>query len=254
MENKEKVGFFDNLGATIRGELERRKNDKGELLFDIVIFTVSFLFSRCHIVFGAYPLAISLIAVLNKGVWIALIGGVAGSLTLGSLGIIQSIIAVVVVFLRVIISGGGRQGEPSLFEEPLILKIASAAIGAFIGAAYEILLGNFSLKSIIYGASAVVLSSLFTFAFAGILDYKISFSEFLFGRKNILIKPKDEKERMAKYLFEATFLLFIFLVSISLREYVAFGISLSYIFCCAILSSINHEISIFLLLFNSPQD
>lgn len=232
MENKKTggVGFFDGIGTMIRGELEKRRGDPKALLFDAIVIIVSFLFARCHIVFGAYPLGVAFVAVMPRGVWLALIGAVGGALSLGKSGIIHAIISIIVVFLRIIISGSERHGERALFSEPLILRISAASIGAFIGSAYEILLGGFEFKSILYGTVSVLLAAVFTFAFAGILDSGVSFSDFLTSRKNIFDGIKGEKERFAIYLFQATFLLFVFLISISLKGYNIFGISAAYVF------------------------
>ena len=232
MEDKktEKVGFFDGIGILIKNEFARRREDAGAAFFDIAVFVIAFLFSRCHIAFGAYPLGISFVAILPRGVWIALIGAVIGSLSLGKSGVIHAIISIIVVFLRVVISGGEekREGRP-VFSEALILKLAAAVIGAFVGATYEVLLGGFSFKSVLYGSFSVLLALAFTFAFSGILDADISFSDFLSSKKN-LFDRKGEREKFSVYLFQGTFLLFVFLISLSLKEYNILGISPSYIF------------------------
>ena len=232
MENKktEGVGFFDSIGIMIKGELEKRRGDSTALLFDAVVLIVSFLFARCHIVFGAYPLGVAFVAVMPRGVWISLIGSVAGALSLGKAGVIHAIISIIVVFLRVIISGGEKRGEGALFCEPLILRISAASIGAFVGAAYEVLLGGFAFKSVMYGVVEVLLSAVFTFCFAGILDTGISFSDFLSSRRNIFKTAKSEKDIYGIYLFQGTFLLFVFLISLALRNYNVLGISPAYMF------------------------
>ena len=117
-----------------------------------------------------------------------------------------------------------------MFFEPLILKIAAATIAAFIGSAYEALLRGFSFSSILYGCSSVLLVAVFTFAFSGIFDSKISFNDFLYGKSNLIFGTKGDKEKFDTYIFQATFLLFIFLISISLKGYNVLGISPAYVF------------------------
>ena len=236
MENKktEGVGFFDSIGLVIKGEIEKRKGDSTALIYDAVVLIISFLFARCHIVFGAYPLGVAFVGVLQRGVWISLIGCVAGALSLGKIGVIHAIISIIVVFLRVIISGGEKRGERELFSEPLILRISAVAIGAFVGAAYEVLLGGFAFKYVLYGVLQVLLSAVFTFCFSGVLDCGISFSDFLSSRKNIFKAAKNDKEKFAIYLFQGTFLLFVFLLSLSLRNYSILGIDPSYMFSAMI--------------------
>lgn len=232
MENKKTdgVGFFDGIGIMIRGELEKRRGDAKALIFDAVVIIVSFLFAGCHIVFGSYPLGVAFVAVLPKGVWLALIGAVAGALSLGKSGIIHAIISIIVVFLRIMISGSERRGESSLFSEPLILRISAASIGAFVGAVYEILLEGFVFKSVLYGTAHVILCAVFTFAFSGILECGITFSDFIGSKRNLFDGPLGEKEKVGAYVFQGTFLLFVFLVSISLKRYDIFGITSSYVF------------------------
>ena len=232
MENNKTdgVGFFDGIGIMIRGELEKRRGDAKALIFDAVIIMVSFLFAGAHVVFGSYPLGVAFVAVLPKGVWLALIGAVAGSLSLGKSGIIHAIISIIVVFLRIMISGSERRGESALFSEPLILRISAATIGAFVGSVYEILLEGFAFKSVLYGVAHVILCALFTFAFSGILGSGVSFSDFLVSKRNLFDARVDERAGGSSYVFQATFLLFVFLISISLKRYDIFGITAPYVF------------------------
>ncbi len=234
MENKEtgSISFGHGVKAMIKGEFERRRKNTRSLFLDLIIFFVSFLFARCHIVFGAYPLATSFVAVLPQGVWIALLGAVAGSLTLGKNGIIHAIITLIVVFMRVIISGGERGN--GVFREPLILRISSVAIGAFVGAAYEILLNAFSFGSILYGLAGIMLSCLFTFAFSGIFDGNITYESFLDGKKDILNSHGNEKNKMGIAFFQLAFLMFVFFISLALEEFNVLGINAPYVFATAI--------------------
>ncbi len=232
MENKEtgKVGFFGGIGILIKNELARRRDEPGAVIFDISVFVVAFLFSRCHIAFSAYPLGISFVAMLPRGVWISLIGVVAGSLSLGRSGIIHAIISLIVVFLRVVISGGEDRGAgKTIFHEALVLKLAAAVIGAFIGATYEVLLGGFSFRSVMYGVFSVLMTLAFTFAFSGIIDGGVSFSDILTSRAR-LFSGRGEKERFGAYIFQGSSLLFVFLIALSLKQYDILGISPSYIF------------------------
>ncbi len=230
MENKgaENVGIFTSFGDMVKEGLQKRKQDTTTVFYDAIVLLVAFVFSRCHILFGAYPLANAFVAVLPRGVWLALIGAVTGSLSLGRSGVIHAIISIIIVFLRVIISSG--KTYRNLFGEPLVMRISAAVIGAFVGSAYEILLGGFAFAAVLYGVFSVILSAIFTFAFAGLFDSGISFSDVLLEKRNIFMRRKNEKERYSLYLFQATFLLFAFLISISLKGYSILGISPAYIF------------------------
>ncbi len=232
---KEKIKGEAQTGlfASIRSGIERRKGDTGAVIFDAVVFAIGFLFARCHLVFGSYPLACAFVAVLPRGVWVSLLGAVLGSLSLGKAGVIHAVISVIVVFLRIVISGGKNEST-RLFCEPLILKIASAATGSFVGAVYELLLNEFGLTSVLYGLSAVILSAVFTFCFSGIFDGGISFEDMLFGSRDIFAHRKNEAERFGLYLFQGAFLIFVFTVSLSLSGYDFLGISPVYIFASLI--------------------
>lgn len=233
VENKkeEKIGFFEGISLLFRSEAERRRKDKTSMALDAIVFFISFLFARCHIIFGSYPLAISFVAVLPSRVSLALIGAVIGSLSMGRGGVIYSVIVIIVVFLRVLISGVDKKGEGRvIFSEPLVLRIASGVIGAFVGAIYEILLSSLTLKTILFSAAGVLLSALFTFLFSGIFDTGIGASDFLFSKKRIFSLKGSEKERFDIYVFQGSLAVFIFLVSIALKSYNFFGISPAYIY------------------------
>ena len=226
---EEKRGFFSSLSALFKSEAEKRRTDRSALLFDICVFTVAFLFSRCHLIFGAYSLGHAFVAFMNRGVFTALLGCVIGSLSLGRVGVINAIISVIVVFLRVIISGGDGE-EHTLFKEPLIVRISSGAIGSFIGGIYGVLLESFAIKSILLGVCGVLLTVLFTFVFSGILNTDISFSDFVSGKRDIFLSKGDGRARTDKIFFEVAFFTFVFLFSLSLKSYNLLGINPSYIF------------------------
>ena len=225
------VGFFGNLSAVIRGELRRRKEDGATNVYDIIVFFISLVFAGCHIAFGSYPLATAFLAVLPRGAFIGLIGAVIGSLIIGESGVIYAIIAIIVVFLRVIISGGDGR---IMFSEPLLLRICSASVGAFVGAAYEVLLESFAFKAILYGVCGVLFSAAFALIFSFLFDTSISFNDVIFGSRDIFVGKKQSKDKFNLITFQISFLVTVFLVSLSLKEYDFFGITPAYIFSAII--------------------
>ena len=126
------VGLFEGIRLSFAAEAKRRREDGFVFVKDLLIFAVALLFARCHIIFGAYPLSISFVAMLPQGVWVALIGAVLGSLSLGKSGAIHALIAVITVFLRIIVSGGERACDRRLFSESVTLRVCSAGIGLFL--------------------------------------------------------------------------------------------------------------------------
>lgn len=101
----------DGVVGVIKHSIEEARMKREAPLLDIMTFFIAFIFSRCHVVFGSHPLAIAFIAVLPTRVWIAVLGAVSGALTLGKAGIIYSMISVIVVFLRIIVSGTDKSED-----------------------------------------------------------------------------------------------------------------------------------------------
>lgn len=225
--------FFGGVVASVKREIERRRGERGALVVDVAVFLVATFFARRHIAFGAYPLAAALLATLPSHVWVALLGALFGSISLGGTGLLHAIISVVIVFLRVIISGTARDGDgmaTRLFSESYVMRVASAAVGAFIGAFYEILLDSFSLSSILFGSSGILLTVALSFSFFGVFTSDIDPTE-LFGKgRRIFSGKRGDRESAALLLFQLSSLVLCFFTALSLEGYDFFGISLSYIF------------------------
>ncbi len=226
----ERPSFFAGVRNIVTQGIERRRVERTALLMDVAVFLASFFFSRRHIAFGAYPLAAALVATLPSRVWLSLVGALLGAFSLGSEGIIHAIIAVVIVFLRIIISGGAKNNEAVLFREAYVMRVAAAAIGSFIGAVYEILLGSFSLSSVLFGCFGVLLTVVACFLYFGLLTSSITPTELVSGNGQALFGHREGKALVELYLFQASALAFAFLLTISLDGYDFFGISLAYIF------------------------
>lgn len=225
--------FFDGIIAGVRREAERRRVERGALVIDVSVFLLAMFFARCHIAFGAYPLATALVATLPSRVWVALIGALFGSLSLGGSGVLHAIILVITVFLRIIISGGARDEggmAERLFSESYVMRVASAAIGSFIGAFYQVLLDSFSLSSVLFGCAGVILTVALAFSFFGVFTSDIDPLE-LFGKgRRIFSGKRGERENAALILFQTSALVLSFFTAFSLDGYDFFGISLCYIF------------------------
>lgn len=229
--------FFDGIIASVKREAERRRGAHGALVVDIAVFLMALFFARRHIAFGTYPLGAALVATLPSRVWVALVGALFGSISLGGSGFLHAIISVVIVFLRLIISGNARDEDgmaERLFCEPYVMRVASAAIGSFIGAFYRVLLDSFSLSSILFGCTGVVLSVAFAFSFFGVFTSDIDPVELFGDRSRIFTGKNGDKEKAALVLFQLSSLVLCFFGAFSLDGYDFFGISLCYIFVGAI--------------------
>ena len=225
--------------SSIRHSIEEAKLKREAPFLDIITFLIGFIFSRCHVIFGSHPLAIAFIAILPSRVWIAVMGAVAGALTLGRSGIIYSMISVIVVFLRIIVSGSStdEDGEKTYFKcfsENLVLKMSASLIGGFIAAIYEVLLSGFTLTSILFGISMILLPPFTVFGLSGLFDVDITLHSLFDNSLNVFsTKGKSEKDKFNLLFFRLSALLLLFLISISLKEYELLGISLAYIFAGA---------------------
>lgn len=199
---------------------------------------VGFLLGGCHVLLGAYPLGLALVCALRGGVWLALLGVVLGSLTLGKSGIIYGMIAVLAVFLRVVISGndnkkGGERAEKGgLFQESVLLRTCSAIICGFVAAVYELLLTGLTLDGILFAVAMLLLPPLATFVISGVYLEKTDVAQLILGKSTLFSERAKNKTR--RILFCASVLSIIVLLSLALSRYRLFGIDTSYIFASVI--------------------
>ena len=228
----EELKVREGIMAAVNREIEKRKKEPKLIIYDFLYFILNFIFARFHLLFGAYPLAVAFLAASPKSVWVSLLGALVGAISRGKLGIIHAIISLIVVLLRVIISGGEAKGaeKSALFNEALILRVSASVIGAFIGAVYEMLLGGFSKTSFLYGLSACGFGALFTLIFYGLFVSNVGFDEVIFSKAPVFELKRRGKEEYLWICYQASFLTLLFFISLALKEYVLLGINLSFVF------------------------
>ena len=185
--------------GTIKHSLAEARAKREAPLLDVITFFIAFIFSRTHVIFGSHPLAVSFLAVLPTRVWIAVIGAVSGALTLGKSGIIYSMISVIVVFLRIIVSGTDKDSEERTylkwFSESLLLKMSASLIGGFIAAIYEVLLSGFTVTAVLFGVSMILIPPLLVFALSGLFDAGITLYNVFDSSSNVFsTKQRSEKD------------------------------------------------------------
>ncbi len=231
-ENTEKESFPSRLLRLLSGKGLGYSVGKRALLFDLAVLALGFLFARCHVIFGAHPLGIALVSVLAKGVWQATLGAIIGAFSLGSDGIIYAVSSAIVAVLRVLVTSRDKNGEAGVpFAESLLLRMSVATLGGFVSAVYEILLSGFSGTSVLFGVSMILIPPILTFVFSGIFCLGISIEEFIFGNSNIFsLREKDDGERYGIIFFQLSACVFLFFVTLSMREIELLGVSASYIF------------------------
>ena len=229
---KTKSAFFDGIKTAFRREMEKRRTSRALLLVDVGAFLVALFFARRHIVLGAYPLGLAWLSVLPSHVFIALPGAIIGSLSLGGEGVILAVSSSAVVIFRLICSLISGEGvEP--FRENGAMLIGSCALGAAIGAGYEMILGSFSPASMIFASAEILLSTALATVLYGVFSYEMDISGILLSGSVFSLK-RDGKERVAFLVYVVSLLSFVFLLTLALEGYDFFGISLAYLFVGAL--------------------
>ena len=202
------------------------------LISDLSVVVIGFLLASRHFAFSSYPFGVAFVASLPKRVWLGLLGAAIGSLTLGKSGIIYSMICVLVVFLRVVISGAPRGGDGGErhFCEGITLRLAAAVIGGFVIGIYEILISGFGLASVSFSLAMILLPAAIVPPLSVAFGSGVGLREFLIGTRSFFAPSVDKRERVRMIAFRISLLIFIFIISYSLSEYSFFGVDLGLIF------------------------
>jgi hypothetical protein len=179
-------------------------------------------------------LGVALVAALPSGVWLALLGTALGSLTLGKSGVIYGMICVLVAFLRVVISGVEKGDGPSrrLFSEGVLLRCAAALLGGFVVGVYEILISGFSLSSLAFSLSMIIIPTALVPVLSVCFGSGVGLREFIIGSRSFFVRSAgNKKERVRMIAFKISLAVFLFLISFSMSEYKLFGVDVGLIFC-----------------------
>lgn len=227
MDNKKPVKNSFGFRTAIKAEIEKRRGERWGLLIDTAVFIIAFFFAKYHIVFGAYPLGISLVATLPSHVIIAGVGATVGALTLGEGGVVYAILIPLTVCLRVFLGS-----SPRWFGESYVTRVACGAISASLGGLYEMLVSRISPASVLFAAAGVLLSVGISFSFYGAFSGSVSTASVLFGSENPFLS-RGEENKVELWLYQGSLSVILFFVSLSLSKYSFFGISFSYVFATA---------------------
>ncbi len=221
------------LKSNMESAINEIKSDSRSLTNDLILFTVGFILSRCQLVLGARPLGIAFVAMLQVGILPALLGGVIGSLSLGTQGIIFAVAEVVTALLRVAVSASERRENNSgeLFGESLLLRISVAVLSSFLVAVYEAVMRGLDEAVLLFGLVMIISTPILTFLLSGISSTGMDFWEVLCGSRDILsLKGCERNARYDKIFFQLSALSFLFFISLSFKGVNILGISFSYIF------------------------
>ncbi len=226
--------LFSQARTSIESTIEEIRSDSWSLMQDLLIFTVGFILSRCQLALGARPLGIAFVALLQNGVWPALLGAVIGSLSLGADGIIFAVAALITALLRIAASISERREdrEGRLFCESLLLRISVSVLSGFIVAVYEALMRGLNEATLLFGLVMIILTPILTFLLSGICSTKISFRDVFDSSKDLVkLSGCEKNEKYDRIFFQISALALILFISLSFKSVSILGISLSYVFC-----------------------
>ena len=239
-KNRGATRDFSSASHALSAGLTRIKSSPALLLSHASLVILGILFARCHVIFGARPLAIGLLTLLPSGVFSAMIGAIIGALSLGGSGTAYAIIYTLTVALRIIISGS--LGEGQTFGENLLMRICEATISGFILAIYQLILAGFGAASLLFGLAMTLIPPIVCFALSGVFDSGMRLADF-FGSDTELLSLEDRPaaERYALIFFHMSAALLSLFVSLSLAEIQLFGFSFSYVYSAVITLFVSHR-------------
>ncbi len=213
--------------SRIAEQWRARRENSAVLLLDILHMLLAVLFARCHVLFGAYPLGIALVAALPARVPLTTLGAVLGALSMGRAGLVYAPAAVITMLLRMAVSGTAREGG-GLFREKRSLRACAATIGAFVCGVYEVLLGGLVLTTVLYAAAMTASAGVLAYLFSGMELVPTTVREYVLGEAPLYAgRPnRTGRLRVECELAQASFLFF---VPFSLQAVELFGISAAYV-------------------------
>ena len=229
-EKRKKKKPLSGIKASLDEVIASRRERPYAIAYDVTVFILALVFARRHLFFGAHPFGIAMLAALPVYVWVALAGAVVGSLSLGGAGYVYAIITVIVVFVRMVTSGG-EKNEGVLFGESLVLKMAAALIGGFTAAIYEVLLTGFDWGALLFGIAMTLVPPITVFLVSGLFGTEMTPRLLLTSKRNVFdLTGKKDKERYNIVFFQCATALLTFFVGFALEPYSLIGISAAYIF------------------------
>ena len=229
-KNKQGVlsGFFKKRNAA---------HPSAALLADLAAAAGVFLLARTHLLFGAYPLGIALLASLRGFSVIAgLIGGLLSVIGMGSVGYIYASLLIITVCMRLIVSipGGSRRVLPDsagIFKEMPQLRAAISCIVGFAAALYQLLVAGPTTGTLLFSATMLIAPTVAVLLFSGVLDAGLTVEE-------LLGKPLEggypDRTRGDTLRLSVGALALGFFLSASLAPFSLLGLSLAYLFASAV--------------------
>ena len=212
----------------VRTWMRVRKEKGWELLFDITVGVVAYLFATCHAAFGVYPFSLALLFSASGRLVPILLGGAVGCAFLGAPGVLYLGLHIFAFFYRFAVSYPKERkrfpASPAFFgEEPALRAVGAVLVAAFM-ALYELILFGVENYTLLFGAGALLLLPLSTVLFSFFTAQKRSLRAVL-GRE--AYSPSPYFGMHAPFLFSLGGVFLLFTCAFALKPYFLFGISLS---------------------------
>ena len=212
-------------------EFDRSANKGKELLCDMALLVISLLFSSTHILFGAFPLGISLLCAMRRRLLPCLAGVLLGCLRLGSAGVVYLVLYILIFAIRIALSAPieKRKAFPiceHYFEELPQLRIALSVFSGLLLSLYELSFGGVNKTTALFCTASLTLPTLFCLLFLGLAESNIGSDElFGFGKKK-----RNVWGNVSPTYAQLSLLGFIASIGFSLNKTSIFGISVGLAF------------------------
>lgn len=217
------------IKAAAASYIREIRENKSAFFFEIAIFALGFVLSRCSLFFGARPLGVALVSVLPRSVWAALAGAFLGGATKGLDGLILAIATLITTLLRAAVSVSASEDKRP-FGENLLLKVSISVLGGFVVAVYEALMRGLNEATLLFGLVMILLTPLLTLILSGVFIDEICFPK----ADRIDIFDIDLLEGNKRFFYQLSSLFLVFFIGLSLKGVGLFGISFSYLFAALI--------------------
>ncbi len=200
----------------------------------ILLTALSALFARAHVIFGTYPLALALLAVVRKSPLPALIGASVGALTAFQDGWLHVLFYTLLFSIRFLCSvicahRASREGEKDapLFDEPPQLQITAVLLTGTAMGCVRLLEEGLLTHTLLYALSSVLVPTVCAVFFMLLFSAELRFSD-LTGTRRYL-HGELAYGGLSPLAVEAGLIAFASAICYAVSAYVLFGLSLGMI-------------------------
>lgn len=233
--NAERQGQKEMSKKPLRRTSSERTEEINALsvLGQAALGVVAALFARAHIVFGTYPLAFSLLAVVRGNPLFVFIGSVVGALTMPHDGFVYALFYLMLLGIRFLFSAprGEKEGDGSMtegyFRELPQLQIVALLLTGTGMAAWQLFRFGFTTHALLFSAAAVSVPAVCAALLVGAFAAELRLSD-LFGTRQYR-KGEVPFGGLSPLYVEVGLLTFFGALAYALSFYSVYGLSLGLI-------------------------